>query len=100
MGAKLGGLHQGVDLPMRRQPSLRYFCGLPPFRRHCCIRIPDEIVKDPDPGTFDAELTFAFGAGSIFNNPHHNTTNLRPMAPIYAIFGPDPAEIFANASVR
>ncbi|HJR83500.1 MAG TPA: hypothetical protein VJ775_06195 [Sphingomicrobium sp.] len=70
---------------MREQASLRSLCGPPPFRRSCCIRVPDEIVKDPDPATFDAEQVFASGGAPTFNSPDINTINLWPVAPIDAI---------------
>jgi hypothetical protein len=69
---------------MRRQP-LSSLCGPPPFRRSCCIRVPDEIVRDPDPSTFDAGLAFASGASPTFNSPDINTINLWPVGPIDAI---------------
>jgi hypothetical protein len=70
---------------MREQASLRTLCRPSALRRSCCIRLPDEIVKDPDPSTFDAELAFASGASPTFNSPDINTINLWPIAPIDAI---------------
>jgi len=70
---------------MREQASLRTLCRPPPLRRSCCIRVPDDIVKDPDPSTFDAEQMFASGMPPTFNSPDINTINLWPVAPIDAI---------------
>jgi len=54
---------------MREQLSSRSFCRdlhrPPPLRRSCCIRVREDIVKDPDPSTFDAELAYASGSAPV-----------------------------------
>jgi hypothetical protein len=61
----------------------RSLCGLPPpLKPSCCIRIPDEIVKDPDPATYDAGQQFLGGADPTFNSPDLETVNIWPIQPI------------------
>jgi hypothetical protein len=54
----------------------------PPRKPSCCIRVPSEIVKRPDPATYDAETLFAGGALPTYNSPDINTVRVWPMAPI------------------
>lgn len=54
----------------------------PPLKSSCCIRIPAEIVKDPDPATYDAERLFASGVAPTFNSPDINTVHLWPVKPL------------------
>ncbi len=71
---------------VRRSRSLRDLCdaldGPPPLRRSCCVRIPKEIVKNPDPSTYDTEAVFAGGGLPSFNSPDLDTVNIWPVAPI------------------
>lgn len=46
------------------------------------MRLPPEIVKDPDPATYDAEEVFADGVPPTFNSPDINTIHLWPAKPL------------------
>ena len=70
---------------MRRQVSLQSLCRPPSLRRSCRIRVPADIVKDPDPSTFDVESAFASGSNPSFNSPDISTIHLWPIKPIDAI---------------
>jgi hypothetical protein len=71
---------------MREQLASRSLCRLlhdpPPLRRSCCLRVRDDIVKNPDPSTFDAEAVFASGGSPTFNSPDIDTISLWPVNPI------------------
>lgn len=48
---------------MREQTAFRFFCrhlhGPPLVRCSRCLRNTDDVIKRPDPSTYDAELAFA-----------------------------------------
>jgi hypothetical protein len=50
--------------------------------RSCCIRVPKEIIHDPDPAIYDQRLLFSSGALPTFNSPDISTVNLWPVRPI------------------
>lgn len=54
----------------------------PPLERDCCVRLPPEIVKNPDPATYDAQQAFAAGQLPTFNSPDITTVLIWPMRPI------------------
>jgi hypothetical protein len=53
-----------------------------PYPKDCCIRIPKEIVHDPDPATYDQQLLFSAGAAPTFNSPDIDTADLWPLVAI------------------
>lgn len=53
-----------------------------PYPKDCCIRIPKEIVHDPDPSTYDQQLLFATGVAPTFNSPDIETADLWPVVAI------------------
>lgn len=61
----------------------RSICDFRPrVRKNCCIRVPKDIIHDPDPATYDQELLFNSGNLPSFNSPDINTVNIWPVAPI------------------
>lgn len=54
----------------------------PPLQRDCCVELPPEIVKNPDPATYDAQRAFASGQPPTFNSPDITTVLIWPMRPI------------------
>jgi hypothetical protein len=54
----------------------------PPLPKGCCIRVPKEIVHDPDPSTYDQQLLFSAGIAPSFNSPDINTVDIWPLVPI------------------
>jgi hypothetical protein len=61
----------------------RSLCDFRPrLRKSCCIRIPEEIIHDPDPAIYDQELLFHSGSLPSFNSPDINTVHIWPIAPI------------------
>jgi hypothetical protein len=60
------------------------FCNsLRPRRRtDCCVRIPQEIIHDPDPSIYDQQFLFSRGGAPTFNSPDIQTVSLWPLAPI------------------
>lgn len=56
---------------------------LPPrIYRRCCIRVPEKIIRDPDPSTYDQQLVYSGGGAPTFNNPDLDTVSLWPLKPI------------------
>jgi hypothetical protein len=53
-----------------------------PYPRDCCIRIPKEIVHDPDPATYDQQLLFSTGVAPTFNSPDIDTADVWPLVAI------------------
>jgi hypothetical protein len=53
----------------------------PPLASDCCVRLPPEIVKDPDPATYDAQRVLASGLAPSFNSPDITTVSIWPMRP-------------------
>lgn len=53
-----------------------------PVPKDCCIRIPKEIVHDPDPSIYDQQLLVTTGVAPSFNSPDLNTVDLWPIVPI------------------
>jgi hypothetical protein len=53
-----------------------------PYPKDCCIRIPKEIVHDPDPATYDQKLLFSTGAAPTFNSPDIDTADVWPLVAI------------------
>jgi len=53
-----------------------------PFPKDCCIKVPKEIVHDPDPSTYDQQLLFSTGGAPTFNSPDIDTVDLWPLVPI------------------
>ena len=51
-------------------------------RKDCCVRIPKEIIHDPDPSTYDQQLLFSTGIAPTFNSPDIETVDLWPLVPI------------------
>lgn len=51
-------------------------------RRGCCIHVPPDIVKDPDPATYDQRLELAAGRLPSFNSPDIDTVHVWPIRPI------------------
>lgn len=51
-------------------------------RKSCCVRVPKEIVHDPDPSTYDQQLLFSKGVAPTFNSPDIETVDLWPLVPI------------------
>ena len=61
----------------------RSLCQLRPrVRTSCCIRVPSDIVHDPDPSTYDQLLVFNTGGAPTFNSPDLNTVDVWPLRPI------------------
>jgi hypothetical protein len=54
----------------------------PRKRTSCCIRVPSEIIHDPDPAIYDQQLIFATGGAPSFNSPDLDTVTLWPLRPI------------------
>lgn len=54
----------------------------PPIRKSCCIRMPSEIVHDPDPAIYDQRLLFETGGAPSFNSPDIDTVDIWPLRPI------------------
>jgi hypothetical protein len=50
--------------------------------RGCCLRLPPEIVRDPDPATYDQRLELAAGRLPSFNSPDIDTVRVWPIRPI------------------
>lgn len=50
--------------------------------RRCCIRAPEDIVKDPDPAIYDQRLVAQSGGIPTFNSPDLDTVNIWPLRPI------------------
>lgn len=48
----------------------------------CCLRVPKEIVHDPDPSTYDPQQQLAAGFAPTFNSPDINTVTVWPLRPI------------------
>lgn len=69
-----------------RIAALRSFCDQlrprPPGRRDCCIQVPPEIVKDPDPATYSQKQAYQLGTFPTFNSPDINTVFVWPLRPI------------------
>jgi hypothetical protein len=53
-----------------------------PYPKDCCIRVPKEIVHDPDPATYDQQLLFSTGAAATFNSPDIETADVWPLVAI------------------
>jgi hypothetical protein len=61
----------------------RSFCDLRPRKPvSCCIRVPSEIIHDPDPSIYDQRLVFDSGSLPSFNSPDINTVDIWPIRPI------------------
>jgi hypothetical protein len=61
----------------------RSICNARPrVRKSCCIRIPSQIIHDPDPSIYDQQLIFASGGAPTFNSPDVSTVDLWPVRPI------------------
>lgn len=61
----------------------RSICDVRPRpRKSCCIRVPSEIIHDPDPATYDQRLVFESGGAPTFNSPDINTVDIWPLVPI------------------
>lgn len=54
----------------------------PPVRKSCCVRVPSEIIHDPDPAIYDQRLIAASGGLPTFNSPDISTVDLWPVRPI------------------
>lgn len=54
----------------------------PAIRTSCCIRVPTEIVHDPDPATYDQRLILNGGGAPTFNSPDIETVDVWPLRPI------------------
>lgn len=54
----------------------------PVFRGSCCIRVPAEIVHDPDPAIYDQQLSLLQGNFPTFNSPDIDTVDVWPLRPI------------------
>jgi hypothetical protein len=54
----------------------------PVFRGSCCIRVPEEIIHDPDPAIYDQQLIFLTGTIPTFNSPDIDTVDVWPLRPI------------------
>jgi len=75
----------------RERFSLRSICrGLhepPALKRDCCVRVPEEIIKYPDPATYDVDSVFGAGGTPTFNSPDISTVHVWPMRPIDNLTG-------------
>jgi hypothetical protein len=62
----------------------RSICGklVPRPRTSCCIRVPSQIIHDPDPSIYDQRLIFEGGGMPTFNSPDIETVDLWPVRPI------------------
>jgi hypothetical protein len=58
-----------------------------PPHKDCCTRIPEEIVHDPDPSTYDQQLLFSTGVAPTLNSPDLNTVDLWPLVPMPDLTG-------------
>lgn len=58
-----------LNKPTRRKPS-------------CCLRVPAEIIRDPDPAIYDQQLIASTGELPTFNSPDIETVSVWPLAPI------------------
>ena len=54
----------------------------PPGRRDCCIQVPPDIIKDPDPATYSQQLAYRLGSLPTFNSPDLDTVFVWPVRPI------------------
>jgi len=48
----------------------------------CCIHVPRDIIRDPDPSIYDQQLVFSTGGTPTFNSPDIETFNYWPFHPI------------------
>lgn len=55
---------------------------VPSLRPSCCIRVPSQIIHDPDPAIYDQQLVFAGGGAPTFNSPDIETVDIWPVQPI------------------
>ena len=53
-----------------------------PVRKSCCIRVPSQIIHDPDPSIYDQRLVYESGGAPTFNSPDISTVDLWPLRPI------------------
>jgi hypothetical protein len=53
-----------------------------PPRKDCCVRVPKEIIHDPDPSIYDQQLLFSTGVAPSFNSPDIETVDIWPLVPI------------------
>jgi hypothetical protein len=53
-----------------------------PGRPSCCIRVPNDIVHDPDPSIYDQQLVFNTSGSPTFNSPDIETVDVWPLRPI------------------
>lgn len=62
----------------------RFLCEKlkPVFRGSCSIRVPAEIIHDPDPAIYDQQLSFLEGGSPTFNSPDIDTVDVWPLRPI------------------
>jgi hypothetical protein len=54
-------------------------------RPTCCIHLPPDVVRDPDPGLYDAREVFESGGAPTFNSPDINTVGLWPVKPLFPL---------------
>ena len=57
----------------------------PKSRSSCCLKVPKQIIQDPDPSTYDQQLVFSTGGAPTFNSPDLDTVDIWPLRPIPAI---------------
>lgn len=55
---------------------------VPSLRPSCCIRVPSQIIHDPDPAIYDQQLVFESGGAPTFNSPDIDTVDVWPVRPI------------------
>jgi hypothetical protein len=53
-----------------------------PARESCCIRVPSQIIHDPDPAIYDQRLVLESGGAPTFNSPDVSTVDIWPLRPI------------------
>lgn len=72
-----------IASPTRNSPRICEVLYRPPIRKqNCCIRIPTEVIRDPDPAIYDEQLVYTSGNHPTFNSPDLETVSLWPIAPI------------------
>jgi len=65
------------------QPSICQLLSRPyPKHTTCCLRVPSQIIHDPDPSTYDQRLIFDKGGAPTFNSPDISTMEFWPLRPI------------------
>lgn len=73
-----------IDVPHKQDsPSICEVLNRPPRRKQsCCLRVPAEIIHDPDPAIYNQQLIATTGELPTFNSPDIETVSVWPLTPI------------------